>query len=894
MENSKELMLQNYIWDYANIVRSTGVSFDHAAVGAFLTILAFHGKNIRLNHADQKHYLGDFIRKVVDDFTRDFSNINYDYIKAFDILYEHPALHRLVCQVQHERVTETHLISVLYWIASQSSFDLNSTPDGVALTMVRLLKVEPSDVVLDPAMGSGSFLKALTNVSQSIPKFTGIEINTNSYFIAVLYSLLINANQHLLFNLNFFDILDRDFKSKFDVILCNPPVSRMSKNDETYRYRDGLYNYRFTNEVSLNFIELGLNLLKPLGKAAYLVNVGQLFNQGDAKLVRKSWIERKLLKLVISLPSKLLRHTSLKCAILIFENSNDNHNQIKFVNADDCFIEIKRGGRLIDEPSIDEILQRARVTNDGIRAKIIPIQTIIENDFNLVPDEYLDHELQGTNFNLAKIWKPLSDLAEIIRGSSLAQTPIGEDPIIQGRDVRVECIDIDSLEKRDITKYLKQIQRTQAYDILLQRIGDSPAAYCVKPGEEGIAVSDTLFIIRFKLIDTKLIEFITQFINSEQGVRAFSNASHHSVVQTQSLAKIKPIKVPVPESNIIALIQEMNEIELALKNEYEKASQLRVSIFGGANEADLSVNFNQIRLTAHALESALAQKDDIQYKIKNLYPFPLAYAYRNIYVEREHAAIYDRQMKYGEHFLSFMASVGLSLVKKHVDEINEPLNQLNAAFNVENLQKGMSPGHWRTVFQSCCSLLRTLDSSPLAADFSSIWFKGAGKKESDFASATTDKIVKILNDFKHGRGPVNSYEYREAGAVQKNTLNFMLASVEFLTQWNFILIEDIDMNLKSGKPIYTVSLLKGDHPAFESKKFEASASLSKGKVYISYGDEFICLYPYISLFYNKATRRQELFTLDRKNSGNSFSLKSFDSGTTITESLDLELEAFLQ
>lgn len=893
MENSKDFMLQNYFWDYANTVRNTGVSFDHAAMGAFLTILAFHSKKIRLTDTYQKHYMDDYIRKVVDDFAKVFPNINYDYIKSFDILYEHPALHRLICQFQHEDVTHINLINVLDWIAGQSSFDLNSIPEGIALTMVRLLKVDASDDVLDPAMGSGGFLKALTSVSQSIPKFTGIETNANSYFIAVLYSLLTNANQHLLSNSNFFDILDRDFKSKFDVVLCNPPVYRISKNDEAYRYREGFYNHRFTNEVSLNFIELGLNLLKPLGKAAYLVNMGQLFNQGDAKLARQSWIERKLIKLVISLPSKLLRHTGLKCAILVFENSSDNYESIKFVNADDCFIEGKKGARLIDELSISEILQRARVTNDGIRAKTIAIQTVIENKFNLVPDEYLDHEIQGTNFNLAKIWRPLSDLAEIMRGSSLARTTAGDDPILQGRDVRVECLDIEALDKRDLTKYSKQIQRTHTYDLLLQRIGDAPAAYCVKPGEEGIAVADTLFIIRFKLIDVKLIEFITQFINSEQGKQVFSGPSSHSVIQTQSLSKIKPIKVPVPESNIIALIQEMNEIESALKNEYEKASQLRMSIFGGANEADLSVNFNQIRLTAHALESALAQKDDIQYKIKNLYPFPLAYAYRNIYVEREHAAIYDRQMKYGEHFLSFMASVGVSLVKKYKDEINGPLNQLNTALNVENLQKGMSPGHWRSIFQSCCGLLRTLDSSPLAADFSSIWFKGAGKKESDFAVATIDKIVKILNNFKHGRGPVNSYEYQEEGALQKNTLNFMLASVEFLTQWNFILIEDIDMNLKSGKPIYTVSLLKGDHPAFESKKFEASASLSKGKVYISYGDEFICLYPYISLFYNKATRRQELFTIDKQISEGEYNLKSFDSGTTITESLDLELEEFL-
>ena len=107
----------------------------------------------------------------------------------------------------------------------------------------------------------------------------------------------------------------------------------------------------------------------------------------------------------------------------------------------------------------------------------------------------------------------------------------------------------------------------------------------------------------------------------------------------------------------------MNEIELALRIEYEKAAQLRKSIFGGFDKVDLSTNLRKVKFTSQVLKNALSQKNDISYKVRSLYPFPLAYPYRNIYVEREYAAIYDRQMKYGEHLLSFLVSHFGDLIK---------------------------------------------------------------------------------------------------------------------------------------------------------------------------------------------------------------------------------------
>ena len=84
--------------------------------------------------------------------------------------------------------------------------------------------------------------------------------------------------------------------------------------------------------------------------------------------------------------------------------------------------------------------------------------------------------------------------------------------------------------------------------------------------------------------------------------------------------KLLRLKIPVPDRKVVALVKEMNEIEAALRTEYEKAAQLRVSLFGGFDEVDLSTNLRKVKLASQVLKNALSQKDDINYKVRSLYP----------------------------------------------------------------------------------------------------------------------------------------------------------------------------------------------------------------------------------------------------------------------------------
>jgi hypothetical protein len=637
-----------------------------------------------------------------------------------------------------------------------------------------------------------------------------------------------------------------------------------------------------SSEMALNFVELGLKNLKPNGRAVFLINMRPLFGLGELEKIRKYWIESGLLKSVVSLPSKLLANKTLKCAILVFHKRSDSFTndseQIKFIKVDDCFVEGRKGRRILGSENINEITKRVIHINDGVFAKEVRVSKIAANNFSLVPDQYLNQQISGINLSLSKILKPLGEIAEILRGDSFSKFKSGCDPIIQGRDLRVEKLKIIDLECKDLSECRKPIQRTQVSDILLQRIGGKPAAYFVTT-EGGYAVADTVFIIRFKDAEPAMINFIAQFINSEECAERIKEASSCLVIPTLSLKLIKEIQIPVADIRVIDLVQEMNEIESALRTEYEKAAQLRKSIFGEFDEVDLSTNLRKVRLTSQVLRNALSQKDDINYKVGSLYPFPLAYPYRNIYLEKEFTGIYERQMKYGEHLLSFLASVGLSLIFEYREQINQSPDSVVTLIK-ERLSRGLSPGDWRTLLQESCRILRDLKDVPLADDFSAIWFKGTGKRESEFAKNTRQCVVEKLNDFKHGRGPSNTHEYELSGKKQIADINNLLEDLDFVSQCEMVVIDDIDTKWTTGETIDKASLLKGDHPAFETITFGANKSLSKEKLYLRFNTEFISLYSFLSFSYNPQTKRKEIFSFD-KQVNDTLGLKSFDSGTSV-------------
>ncbi|PAU37007.1 hypothetical protein CKF94_16600 [Vibrio coralliilyticus] len=870
-------LLQFTLLKYLKALRNSGSRPESIALGAVVSLVALckdsHPNRIMMaSHREMEYFLRDIVGKFEADFLGDYHDLN----DAYSIPFGNPALHQFLYQASSlDTALDIEILDLLdtvYTIPDGKSGEF-VTPSSVAELMADLVEVSKGETVFDPCMGSGAFLNAVQQTGLSEFRFCGGDKHVFNLIVVRLKVLLSEQSYRELRGSSFAFASDLP---QFDIVLSNPPIRKLKRGEAWHMYSKILRGIAY-QDMSANFIELGLQHLKPEGRAAYLVPMGLLFQTGDAEQARKSWLESGMLNLVISLPANLLQHTGLRCAILFFKNSG-RQESIRFVKGDDYFESGYRKQNRLSYENIKTILDMSRSEHPTEGVIDVSCSVIAENQYCLIPSEYLPVKKSNIG-QLSEKWSKIGNIADVFQGTSLSKVEEGEQPVIRGKDLRTSQIDLEALAKKDLTGFSKPVRYAERGDILLQRIGANPAAYLVGAREQGCAVEDTVFIIRSSSLGLDEMDFICQFLNSDQVASRINNARSYSVIPTQTLKSIRELEVPIPDKKIIDLVREMNVLEASLRNEYEKAREYKKALFDGYDPSDIGSRFEDARFTANALETALKQKDDITYRVRTQYPFPLAFAYRNIYLEHEYAGVYERQMKYGEQLLSFLSAVGIALSVKY-GGIENTADKVELLREFQSyVRRGVSPGDFQTILQKACKLLSSVEE-PIAQSFSQIWYKFGGRKESVFAKGAREKLVSKLNDYKHHRGPSNRHERKLGVEEQSKALDKLLTDIEFISDFELIRIDNIDKQWRGEELMYSASLLKGDHPAFEKIQFSSEQNLCSDKLYIRYKSDFICLYPMVSLVYNPKTRKEEIFSIDRE-LGQGFMLKSFESGTSV-------------
>ena len=189
--------------------------------------------------------------------------------------------------------------------------------------------------LLDLACGTGGFLtesfKVLKNnyektntLSSEAKKFLekecfyGIDIRNENIFRTKLNMFLVGDGHTNMFG---DDSLKREFKSKYDYIITNPP------------YGAGTIEARFENvsskRMEIAFLSNIINILKDGGKACVVLPDGVLENPSLSKL-RKEFLEKCEITTVISLPKfAFAPYTKEKTFAVFFTKNNESRRRIQ-------------------------------------------------------------------------------------------------------------------------------------------------------------------------------------------------------------------------------------------------------------------------------------------------------------------------------------------------------------------------------------------------------------------------------------------------------------------------------------------------------------------------------------------------------------------------------------
>lgn len=303
------------------------------------------------------------------------------------------------------------------------------TPRHIIEMMVELVKPQPDDYIIDPAMGSAGFLIAAQQYLRNNHSEMFLDEKKRNHFNNDMFygndmdrtMLRIGAMNMLLHGVENPNISYRDSLSeqntdveKYTLVLANPPF----KGSLDYEAVSAdLLKVTKTKKTELLFLALFLRVLKKGGRAAVIVPDGVLFGSSNAhKQIRKEIIEKNKLDAVISMPSGVFKpYAGVSTAILVFtKTGTGGTDKVWFydMKADGFSLDDKR--QEIAENDIPDLVGRfndLEAEKDRARTDqsfFVPVDEIIGNDYDLSINKYKEvvyekEEYEPTEVILGKI-----------------------------------------------------------------------------------------------------------------------------------------------------------------------------------------------------------------------------------------------------------------------------------------------------------------------------------------------------------------------------------------------------------------------------------------------------------------------------------------------------------
>lgn len=294
------------------------------------------------------------------------------------------------------------------------------TPRHIIDMMVQLMKPTPSDVIVDPAMGSAGFLVAAQKYLRINHADLFLNAGLREHFNNDMFHgfdmdrtmLRIGAMNMMLHGVENPKIEYKDSLSeqntdneKYTLVLANPPF----KGSLDYEAVSAdLLKVTKTKKTELLFLALNLRILKNGGRSATIVPDGVLFGSSNAhKQIRQEIVDNNKLEAVISMPSGVFKpYAGVSTAIIIFTKTGaGGTDKVWFydMKADGYSLDDKR--QAIESNDISDIIERFNhLENETDRKRteqsfFVPVEEIKGNGYDLSINKYKEIEYEAVVYD---------------------------------------------------------------------------------------------------------------------------------------------------------------------------------------------------------------------------------------------------------------------------------------------------------------------------------------------------------------------------------------------------------------------------------------------------------------------------------------------------------------
>jgi type I restriction enzyme M protein len=154
-----------------------------------------------------------------------------------------------------------------------------------------------------------------------------------------------------------------------------------------------------------------LSWLSSNGTAAIVSFPGVLYRGGAEGKIRKFLVDNNYVDTIIQLPSDLFFGSTISTAIMVLRK-NKTDNKIQFIDASKEFVRLDTKNKLTDE-NIERIVEAVRYKkNEDYFSKYSSLDEIVEKDYNLSVNTYIETENTDEKINIKELNKEIKEIVK--------------------------------------------------------------------------------------------------------------------------------------------------------------------------------------------------------------------------------------------------------------------------------------------------------------------------------------------------------------------------------------------------------------------------------------------------------------------------------------------------
>lgn len=334
---------------------------------------------------------------------------------VFTSLQDKQRIHELVEKLEEisfeENLEDSKRIGELFLVLIEKR-DQAGRGDGFTPTSIRklvsgLLSHEQFQEVYDPVIGSGS-LAVQVAIDNKVELIYGQDISVDAIRYCKLL-LIAYGKVDSIKNIKSGDVLlepaylENNKLKQWETIVAVPPMGIVILDKENLmahaygRFNEEMQSVRAADIIFISHI---ISSLKDEGRAVVLVNNGVLFRQGAEAIIRKQWLDEKIIESVIQLPAKMLTNTAIPTSLIIFNKKKVNET-ILFMDLTNEVSKISKLTTVLSDQTIHKACEIYHKQLETVLSMKVTVKEVLENDCNLAVNRYF--EVEGEEIDLEEV-----------------------------------------------------------------------------------------------------------------------------------------------------------------------------------------------------------------------------------------------------------------------------------------------------------------------------------------------------------------------------------------------------------------------------------------------------------------------------------------------------------